>query len=140
MNKSETIVIARHPEIVVLILPQLNMIEIKSEGLVPSDVYRQTVAQAVDEAAKHKLRFWLINNEVSGIIDPEDQIFSNEIIAPRIATETQIQKIACIKPKDFFSGVILENMMDKAKDIFPFRMMFFDNRKDAVRWFQDSSL
>lgn len=140
MKNTTSIVIAQHPEIEVVLFPRLSIIEIKAHGLVPSEVYRPTLMLAVDEAAKHKVHFWLINNEISGIISPEDQIFANEIIAPRIATETQIQKMACIQPKDFFSGVILEDMMNKAKDIFPFEMMFFDSRTDAVQWFLDSSV
>jgi hypothetical protein len=78
-----------------------------------------------------------VNNEISGIISTEDQIWTNEVIAPKIVTETKISKMAFIQPEDIYSIIILEDLMNNAKEVFPFEMMFFDKRDDAIQWFID---
>ncbi|MFD2515272.1 hypothetical protein ACFSRY_15475 [Pontibacter locisalis] len=127
------------PKLTIIEVPLLQLVVVQAYGEVPSRMYRQGLQIAVATAAEKKLKYWLVNNKKGGIITPADQIWSNEVIAPRIAHETSIRKMAFIEPEDVLSAVILENMMDEAKDIFPFEMQFFGCLDSAISWFRDST-
>ncbi|GAB3811125.1 hypothetical protein GCM10028895_00990 [Pontibacter rugosus] len=47
--------------------------------------------------------------------------------------------MAFIEPEDIYSKIILEDLMDRAREMFLFEMQFFKEVKNAYTWFRDSS-
>lgn len=127
------------PELKVYSVPALRLMVVQAGGIVPSAVYRHGLSLATQIAVKEKFLFWLVNNREGGVITPEDQIWATEVNAPQLAKESAIRKMALIEPKDMHSKLILEDMMDKTNDIFPFEMQFFDDVLSACAWFQDAA-
>ncbi|RDV16225.1 hypothetical protein DXT99_06025 [Pontibacter diazotrophicus] len=134
----ETTVYLDTPELKVYSNTSLKFIVLQASGVVPSDIYRQGLSLATEIAIKEQLLFWLVNNREGGIITPADQIWANEVSAPLLAKGSCIRKMAIIEPKDLHSKIILEDMMDKARDVFPFEMQFFGDVPSAHAWFLDT--
>lgn len=126
------------PELKVSANPFLKLIIIQACGVVPTDIYRHGLSLATEIAIKEELLYWLVNNRESGIITTEDQIWASEVNAPLLAKESSIRKMAFIEPKDLHSKIILEDMMDKARGIFPFEMQFLEDVASAHSWFLDT--
>ncbi|PRY07373.1 hypothetical protein CLV24_12322 [Pontibacter ummariensis] len=127
------------PELLVCVYPSLQLLVIQANGFVPSAVYREGLTRATDTAIEQRLLYWLVNNKAGGIITPADQIWANEEHAPYLGSHSCIRKMAFIEPGDLHSKLILEDMMDKARDIYPFAMQFFEEVQDALEWFTDTS-
>ncbi|WP_439883401.1 hypothetical protein ACSX1A_09530 [Pontibacter sp. MBLB2868] len=127
------------PELCIFEVPSLYLIVIQANGEVPTHIYREGLSMAAEVTIEKCLHFWLINNKVQGIISPADQIWTNEVIAPQLAHHSCIKKMAFIRPMDMLSLIILENIMDQARDIVPFEMQFFDHISNVINWFQDTS-
>ncbi|GAB3532262.1 hypothetical protein GCM10027443_15770 [Pontibacter brevis] len=126
------------PELKIYTNSSLKLLVIQASGIVPSEIYRHGLSLATKIAIEEKLSFWLVNNKEGGIITPADQIWATEVNAPQLATESSIRKMAFVEPMDFHSKIILEDMMDKVKNVFPFEMQFFDDVAGAHSWFQDN--
>ncbi|MFD2999592.1 hypothetical protein ACFS7Z_04405 [Pontibacter toksunensis] len=116
----------------------LQLIVIQANGTVPTATYRHGLSLATEIAIERKFPFWLVNNREGGIITPEDQIWATEVNAPRLAEESAIRKMALIEPKDLHSKLILEDLMDNVRDIYPFEMQFFEDVPSAHAWFRDT--
>ncbi|WP_162051849.1 hypothetical protein [Pontibacter pamirensis] len=126
------------PELKVYTNTSLKLLVIQASGVVPSAIYRHGLSLATEVAIEKQLLFWLVNNRESGIITTADQIWANEVSAPLLAKDSFIRKMAFIEPKDLHSKIILEDMMDKARDVFPFEMQFFGDVPSAHAWFLDT--
>ncbi|PTX21320.1 SpoIIAA-like protein [Pontibacter mucosus] len=131
------IVLLNTPSFYIYTEAEHHLIVLQAEGTVSSETYRKGLQLATETAINQRLLYWLVDNQKSGIISIEDQIWANEVIAPRLATESSLRKMAFLEPADTFSRLILENMMDKARDIIPFEMQFFEKEEDALEWFKD---
>ena len=132
-----TLVLFNAPSFSIYTEAERHLIVLQAVGTVPSKTYHEGLLLATEAAIHQRLLYWLVNNQESGIISTEDQIWANEVIAPRLATESFLRKMAFIEPADTLSRLILENMMDKARDLFPFEMQFFEKEEDALEWFKD---
>lgn len=126
------------PQLKVYSVPALNLLVVQANGVVPSAIYRQGLTLATRVAIKEQFHFWLVNNREGGIITPADQIWATEVHAPLLAKESAIRKMAFIEPKDLHSKLILEDMMNKAREVYPFEMQFFDDILSACSWFADT--
>ena len=126
------------PRLLIYTVPNDQLMVVQANGQVPSNVYRQGLQLATDEAISKQLKFWLINNKAGGVISPEDQDWANEVTVPQLAQRSAIIKMAVIEPDDTLSHIILESMMDQARDIAPFEMQFFEKIEDAYQWFKDT--
>lgn len=132
------VILFDEPEFMIYIEPELQLIVLQANGVVPSAKYRKGLQLATDKAIEKRLKYWLVNNKAGGVITPADQDWANEVNVPQLAYKSSIIKMAFIEPEDVLSQLILEGMMDKAKDIFPFEMQFFDDITHAYEWFKDS--
>jgi hypothetical protein len=128
------------PELKVYSDPSLQLMIIQAFGLVPTDVYRHGLSLATRIAIEEQYLFWLVNNREGGIISPTDQIWATEVNAPLLAQDSCIRKMAFIEPGDLHSKFILEDMMNKVSDIYPFGMQFFDEVSNAYSWFLDTEV
>lgn len=127
------------PELKVYSNALLKLMVIQACGVVPTEVYRCGLSLATEVALEEQIFFWLVNNREGGIITPSDQIWANEVNAPLLAKAPFLKKMAFIEPKDVHSKIILEDLMDKARDIFPFEMQFFEDVPAAYSWFLDNA-
>ncbi|MDX5480736.1 MAG: STAS/SEC14 domain-containing protein [Hymenobacteraceae bacterium] len=116
-----------------------KLMVVQGKGMVSSTNYRKGLSLAIELAKKEQLLFWLVNNRLGGIISTEDQMWACEVANPKIAHETQIIKMALIEPADTFSKLILEDLVNKAWELFPFEMQFFEREQDALAWFEDAN-
>ncbi|TPE44491.1 hypothetical protein [Pontibacter mangrovi] len=136
MAKPRTIIF-NEPELLIYTDPANQVLVVQANGVVPSHTYRQGMQLATDEAINKRYTFWLINNRAGGIITPNDQIWANEVTVPQLAAQSCITKMAIIEPEDLLSHIILEGMMDKARESVPFEMQFFERVENAYEWFRD---
>lgn len=132
------LIIYSAPRLLIYTVPSDQLMVVQANGQVPSAVYRQGMQLATEEAISKQLKFWLINNKAGGVISPEDQNWANEVTVPQLAQNSTIIKMAVIEPEDILSHIILENMMDQARDVAPFEMQFFEEIEDAYQWFKDA--
>lgn len=137
-KQQQTTVYLDTPELKVYTDLFLNVVVIQGHGVVSSTVYRHGLSLAAKIAIREQLLYWMVNNRDGGIITPEDQIWTSDVVAPQLASESCIRKMAFIEPKDCHSKIILEDMMNKARDIFPFEMQFFEDTLNARSWFMDT--
>ncbi|AKD03884.1 hypothetical protein POKO110462_03155 [Pontibacter korlensis] len=137
MSEKE-ITIIDEPEFLIFVRPTEQLMVVQAKGVVPSRIYRKGLSAAIETAIEMQLKFWLVNNKAGGIISTEDQIWATEITVPRLASASRLKKMAFIVPDDVLSKLILENLMDLSRPIYPFEMQFFDRLEDAYRWFRDT--
>lgn len=135
----EQIIHFNSPELSICEVPSLQLLTIRAIGEVPTAVYRRGVRLAVEKTVEKRLRYWLVSNKLNGIISPADQIWTNEVVAPMLAKESFIDKIAFIKPDELLPAIIIESIMDQARDVVPFEMQFFDDARNGIKWLQDST-
>lgn len=133
------IFLVKEPELKVFRDPERQLIVVQGSGRVPSGLYREGLQRAANTAVTEKLPNWLVNNRMGGIITIEDQIWTSDVIAPQLASESNLQKMGFIEPEDVLSKIILVDMMDRARDIFPFEMQFFEKLENAFNWFRDTA-
>lgn len=126
------------PELKIYSDSSLHLLVIQACGTIPTDIYRHGLSLATSIAIEEKSLFWLVNNLEGGVVSPADQIWATEVNAPQLGEESSIRKMAFIEPKDLHSKIILENMMDKAREFFPFEMQFFEDVPSAHAWFRDT--
>ncbi|WP_299759332.1 hypothetical protein [uncultured Pontibacter sp.] len=131
------VILFREPQLTICIEPNNRVIVVQANGEVPSAMYREGMELATEQAIERRLKYWLVNNKAGGIITPQDQIWANEVMIPQLAYKSEIVKMALIEPADTLSQLILEGMMDKARDITPFEMQFFEKLEDAYVWFEE---
>ena len=127
------------PELFICEVPLLQLMIIRATGEIPSSIYRRGVNIALENTIEKRLLYWLVSNKMNGIISPADQIWTNEVVAYRLAEEAFIRKMAFIKPQEMLPTIIIENIMDQARDIVTFEMQFFDDASNGLKWFQDSA-
>ncbi|ARS34452.1 hypothetical protein CA264_02780 [Pontibacter actiniarum] len=130
--------IYRAPKLNVYVTPALRVLTIQPKGNVPSAIYRAGMTAAAETAINSKLLHWLVNAKAGGIVTPADQIWTSDVIAPRLAAASCVRKMAFVEPDDLHTKLILEDMMNKASDLFSFEMQFFAHAQDALVWFTDT--